>query len=71
MASTVMQVYLKQVLETYFHAQTQIRIASLGVISLVLRQGLVHPVQVTIIKLLLTKLFIFLLANTFNFTLKT
>ncbi|XP_033738813.1 nipped-B-like protein isoform X1 [Pecten maximus] len=45
MASTVMQVYLKQVLESFFNLQSQVRMAALSVINLVLRQGLVHPVQ--------------------------
>ncbi|OWF42149.1 nipped-B-like protein B isoform X2 [Mizuhopecten yessoensis] len=45
MASTVMQVYLKQVLESFFNQQSQVRMAALSVINLVLRQGLVHPVQ--------------------------
>ena len=46
MASTVIQVYLKQVLESFFHKSQQVRHAALGVISLILKQGLVHPVQV-------------------------
>jgi cohesin loading factor subunit SCC2 len=41
-----MQIYLKQVLESFFHQQTQVRTAALNVICLVLRQGLIHPVQV-------------------------
>lgn len=45
MASTIMQVYLKQVLESFFHHQSQVRLTALSVITLVLRQGLVHPVQ--------------------------
>ncbi|CAC5356365.1 SCC2 [Mytilus coruscus] len=45
MASTIMQIYLKQVLESFFHQQTQVRTAALNVICLVLRQGLIHPVQ--------------------------
>lgn len=46
MASTVIQVYLKQLLEAYFHPQNTVRMAVLQVLTLVLRQGLVHPVQV-------------------------
>ena len=47
MASTIIQVYLKQLLESFFHAQAAVRMAALNVIVLVLRQGLVHPVQVS------------------------
>ena len=46
MASTVIQVYLKQVLESFFHTNHQVRLAALGVTTLILKQGLVHPVQV-------------------------
>ncbi|XP_074642892.1 nipped-B-like protein A isoform X2 [Tubulanus polymorphus] len=45
MASTVMQVYLKYVLESFFDENLTVRSAALSVICLVLRQGLVHPVQ--------------------------
>jgi len=47
MASTIIQVYIKQVLESFFHANAQVRLSALEVIILILRQGLVHPVQVT------------------------
>ena len=47
MASTIIQVYLKQLLEAFFHCQSQVRLAALNVTELVLRQGLVHPVQVS------------------------
>lgn len=46
MASTVMQLYLKQVMEAFFHEHPQVRITALNVVHLILRQGLVHPVQV-------------------------
>ncbi|KAH3831817.1 hypothetical protein DPMN_105088 [Dreissena polymorpha] len=46
MASTIMQVYLKEVLESFFHSKSQVRLEALNVIQLVLNQGLVHPVQV-------------------------
>jgi len=46
MASTIIQVYLKQVLESFFHMQSQVRMCALEVVVLILRQGLVHPVQV-------------------------
>lgn len=45
MASTVMQVYLKQVLEAYFSSHLQVRTSAATVIHLILKQGLVHPVQ--------------------------
>lgn len=45
MASTIMQIYLKQVLDSFFHQQISVRLAALNVICLVLRQGLIHPVQ--------------------------
>ena len=41
-----MQVYLKSVLESFLHPQPSVRIAALHVVNLILRQGLVHPVQV-------------------------
>ena len=46
MASTIMQVYLKHVLEAFFTGRSQVRLEALNVIQLVLRQGLIHPVQV-------------------------
>ncbi|XP_061192495.1 nipped-B-like protein isoform X1 [Saccostrea echinata] len=45
MASTIMQVYLKHVLDSFFHSHSQVRLAALQVVVLVLQQGLVHPVQ--------------------------
>ena len=48
MASTIIQLYLKQVLESFFHSQSQVRMCALSVIVLILGQGLVHPVQVRI-----------------------
>lgn len=45
MASTIMQVYLTKVLDSFFHSQFQVRLSALSVINLVLQQGLVHPVQ--------------------------
>lgn len=43
--SAVMQVYLKSVLESFLHPQPSVRMAALHVVNLILRQGLVHPVQ--------------------------
>ncbi|KAK7495047.1 hypothetical protein BaRGS_00013687 [Batillaria attramentaria] len=45
MASTVVQLYLKQVLEAFYHEHAQVRLTALNVTQLILRQGLVHPVQ--------------------------
>ncbi|GIY52104.1 nipped-B-like protein [Caerostris darwini] len=45
MASTVIQLYLKQILECVLHTEIVARKASLQVIQLILGQGLVHPVQ--------------------------
>lgn len=46
MASTIIQVYLKHILEAFFHMHPNVRMSALSVIILVLKQGLVHPVQV-------------------------
>ncbi|KAG8180025.1 hypothetical protein JTE90_026629 [Oedothorax gibbosus] len=46
MASTVIQLYLKQVLDCVLHADVNVRKAALSVIQLILGQGLVHPVQI-------------------------
>ncbi|XP_054629655.1 nipped-B-like protein A isoform X3 [Dunckerocampus dactyliophorus] len=45
MSSSIMQLYLKQVLEAFFHTQTSVRNFALNVIALTLNQGLIHPVQ--------------------------
>ncbi|KAK2190753.1 hypothetical protein NP493_71g05048 [Ridgeia piscesae] len=41
-------VFLLQILESFFHhhSQVQVRMIALSVITLILRQGLVHPVQI-------------------------
>ncbi|KAJ0013105.1 hypothetical protein NQD34_017439 [Periophthalmus magnuspinnatus] len=46
MSSSIMQIYLKQVLESFFHTQSTVRHYALNVITLTLGQGLIHPVQV-------------------------
>lgn len=46
MSSSIMQLYLKQVLECFFHTQSSVRHFALNVIALTLNQGLIHPVQV-------------------------
>jgi len=48
MASTVIQLYLKGILNSFLHTSVQVRQAVLKVIQLILAQGLVHPVQVFI-----------------------
>ncbi|XP_057671189.1 nipped-B-like protein B [Diorhabda carinulata] len=46
MASTVIQLYLKEIMESYLHPSFKVRHPALRVIQLVLQQGLVHPVQI-------------------------
>jgi len=46
MASTVIQLYLKGILNSFLHEVPEVRSAVLKVIQLILAQGLVHPVQV-------------------------
>ncbi|KAM3850385.1 nipped-B-like protein B [Diretmus argenteus] len=45
MSSSILQLYLKQVLEAFFHTQSSVRHFALNVIALTLNQGLIHPVQ--------------------------
>ncbi|KAK0173665.1 hypothetical protein PV328_006828 [Microctonus aethiopoides] len=46
MASTVIQLYLKEILESFLHSNIHVRRSALRVIQLILAQGLVHPVQI-------------------------
>ncbi|XP_029173318.1 nipped-B-like protein B [Nylanderia fulva] len=46
MASTVIQLYIKEILESFLHINISVRHAALKVIQLILAQGLVHPVQI-------------------------
>jgi len=46
MASTVIQIFLPSVLDSFIHHSVQVRHAALKVIQLILGQGLVHPVQI-------------------------
>jgi cohesin loading factor subunit SCC2 len=46
MASTVIQIYLKAILESFINPEVVARHAAIKVISLILSQGLVHPVQI-------------------------
>jgi len=48
MAATVVQIYLKPVLESYFHTEQQVRAHAAEVAIIVLRQGLVHVAMVSI-----------------------
>ncbi|XP_077981351.1 nipped-B-like protein isoform X2 [Glandiceps talaboti] len=45
MSSSVMQIFIKQIMEEFFHTQSSVRMCALQVVHLILRQGLVHPVQ--------------------------
>jgi len=47
MASTVMQVYLKPVLEAYFHVEPLVRLHATQIAVVVLRQGLLHIAKVS------------------------
>ena len=46
MASTVIQLYLKEIMDAFLHTDVGVRHAALKVIQLILQQGLVHPVQI-------------------------
>ncbi|VVC44793.1 Hypothetical protein CINCED_3A008325 [Cinara cedri] len=46
MASTVIQLYLKGILNSFLHTSVEVRQSVLKVIQLILAQGLVHPVQI-------------------------
>ncbi|XP_063378553.1 nipped-B-like protein [Cydia fagiglandana] len=46
MASTVIQLYLKEILGAFLHPSTLVRSSAMKVVQLVLAQGLVHPVQI-------------------------
>lgn len=48
MASTIVQIYLKQILEAFLNSAIGVRLAAVRVIQLVLQQGLVHPIQVSL-----------------------
>ncbi|XP_063051762.1 nipped-B-like protein A isoform X2 [Engraulis encrasicolus] len=45
MSSSIMQLYLKEVLEAFFSTESSVRNYALNVIALTLSQGLIHPVQ--------------------------
>lgn len=58
MSSSIMQLYLKQVLEAFFHTQSNVRHFALNVIALTLNQGLIHPVQVWYLLLRFSEVFL-------------
>lgn len=59
MASTIIQLYLKDVLEVFFNTNGAVRIAASNVVMLTLQQGLVHPVQVVFLMFDCYLLFVF------------
>lgn len=46
MSSRVIQIYLKEILNCFLNKEYHVRSMAMGVIDIVLRQGLVHPVQI-------------------------
>lgn len=46
MSSRIIQLYLKDILGSLLHSNLNVRLNSLKVVQLVLRQGLVHPIQI-------------------------
>ena len=46
-SSSVSQAFLQPVLESFMNSELQVRLAALQAIILILRQGLVHPAQVS------------------------
>lgn len=43
--SYVAQAYLKEIMETFFSPSAPVRLIALSVVTTILRQGLIHPVQ--------------------------
>ncbi|RZF42069.1 hypothetical protein LSTR_LSTR006662 [Laodelphax striatellus] len=46
MASTIIQLYLNEILVSFLHPDVSVRRAALHVIQLILNQGLVHPIMI-------------------------
>lgn len=46
MSSRIIQLYLKEILNSLLHSGINVRLNAMKVIQLVLRQGLVHPIQI-------------------------
>ena len=47
-SSNIAQAFLHPILESFFHTELQVRLGALQAVVLILRQGLVHPAQVSI-----------------------
>jgi len=46
MSSRVIQIYLKEILNCFLNGDFNVRLMAMRVVEIVLRQGLVHPVQI-------------------------
>jgi cohesin loading factor subunit SCC2 len=46
MSSRVIQIYLKEILSCFLNGDLNVRVMAMRVIEIILRQGLVHPVQI-------------------------
>jgi hypothetical protein len=46
MSSRVIQIYLKEILNSFLNGDFNVRSMAMRVVEIVLRQGLVHPVQI-------------------------
>ena len=46
MSSRVIQIYLKEILNSFLNRDFNVRVMGMRVVEIVLRQGLVHPVQI-------------------------
>ncbi|XP_063699884.1 nipped-B protein [Culicoides brevitarsis] len=46
MASAIIQIYLKEILNCFLHREYLVRFWSMKVIEIVLRQGLIHPIKI-------------------------
>lgn len=46
MSSRIIQLYLKEILNSLLHKNVNVRLNAMKVVQLVLRQGLVHPIQI-------------------------
>lgn len=46
MASAIIQIYLKEILNCFLHREYLVRFWAMRVIEIVLRQGLIHPIKI-------------------------
>lgn len=46
MASAIIQIYLKEILNCFLHREYLVRFWAMKVIEIVLRQGLIHPIKI-------------------------